>query len=68
MEYPTKFDTVKIGWPIIPIKGSQVTISVSEDYFCLSSKIDEVLHYGAFHLGLHCLPKYPFRGLRSIKG
>ena len=22
----------------------------------------------AFHLGLHCLPKYPFRGVQSTKG
>ena len=21
---------------------------------------DEMPHYAAFHLGLHCLPKYPF--------
>ena len=25
-------------------------------------------HYAAFHLGLHCLPKYPFKGFRSSKG
>ena len=25
-------------------------------------------HYAAFHLGLHCLPKYPFRGLLVYKG
>ena len=23
---------------------------------------DEMPHYAAFHLGLHCLPKYPLRG------
>ena len=25
-------------------------------------------HDAAFHLGLHCLLKYPFRGFRSLKG
>ena len=25
-------------------------------------------HYAAFHLGLHCLPKYPFRGFQYTKG
>ena len=25
-------------------------------------------HYGAFYLGLHCLPKYVFRGHKFIKG
>ena len=25
---------------------------------------DEMQHCAAFHLCLHCLPKYPFRGLQ----
>ena len=25
-------------------------------------------HYEAFHLGLHCLPKYPFRSFHIYKG
>ena len=25
-------------------------------------------HYVAFHLGLGCLPNYPFRGLQYTKG
>ena len=29
---------------------------------------DEMQHCAAFHLGLHCLPKYPFRGLQYTKG
>ena len=29
---------------------------------------DEMQHYAAFHLGLHCLQKYPFRGLPNTKG
>ena len=28
---------------------------------------DEIQHYAAFHLGLHCLPKYSFRGFRNTK-
>ena len=28
---------------------------------------DEMPHYAAFHLGLHCLPKYLFRGFPSAK-
>ena len=69
MEFFIKFDTVKSGWSIVYIKGSQVIISKKNMIF-LSLKIDLVLansadpdempHYAAFHLGLHCLPKYPF--------
>ena len=28
---------------------------------------DEMQHYAAFHLGLHCLQKYSFRGFPSAK-
>ena len=27
-----------------------------------------MLPYAAFHLGLHCLPKYLFTGIKSEKG
>ena len=29
-----------------------------------STDPDEMQHHAAFHLGLYCLPKYPFRGLQ----
>ena len=29
---------------------------------------DEMQHYAAFHLGLHCLLKYLFRGFPYTKG
>ena len=32
-----------------------------------SAEPDEMQHYAAFHLGLHCLPKYPFRGFQYTK-
>ena len=70
MEFPIKFVTVKSGWSIVYIEGSQVIISPQNIIF-LSLKIDfalansvnpdEMPHYAAFNLGFHCLPKYPFR-------
>ena len=71
MEFPIKFDTVESGWSIVYIVGSQVIISPK---YCISPKIDFVFansvdpDYAAFQLGLHCLPKYPFRGFWSLKG
>ena len=72
MEFSIKFDTVKPGWPIVYIKGSQIIISKNIiflslkmiDQFCLNQQCrpDEMQHYAAFHLDLHCLPKYPFSG------
>ena len=32
-----------------------------------SADPDEMLHYAAFHLDLHGLPKYLFRGFQSTK-
>ena len=32
-----------------------------------SADPDEMQHSAAFHLGLHCLPKDPFRGFWSSK-
>ena len=29
--------------------------------------LDKMPHYAAFHLGFHCLPRYPFRGYRIVK-
>ena len=35
---------------------------MSEDLFTFTNSVDpdEMQHYAAFHLGLHCLPNYPF--------
>ena len=33
-----------------------------------SADPDEMQHNAAFHLGLHCLPNYPFRGFQYTKG
>ena len=32
-----------------------------------SADPDEMYHYAACHLYLHCLPKYPFSGFPSIQ-
>ena len=41
---------------------------LSEIFFFLNSvDSDEMPHYAAFHLGLHCLLKYPFRGFPYTK-
>ena len=61
-------DTISIGLSIVcfKIKGS---FFLNYDDVFLSLKVivivansvnpDEMQHYAAFHLGLHCLPKYP---------
>ena len=45
-------------------------ISVPEGCSILANSADpdEMQHDAAFHLGLHCLPKYPFRVSSIIKG
>ena len=69
IEFSIKLNTIKSGWS--NIEGLQIIISKN---ISLSLKInfvlangadpDEMPHCVAFHLGLHCLPKYPFRGFQ----
>ena len=76
MEFSIKFDTVKSGWSSVYIEGSQVIISTKIVFlslkidFVLANSVnpDEMLHIAAFHQGLHCLSKYPFRGFWSSNG
>ena len=72
-----KLDTVNSGWSIVYIEGSQVIISPKKfPFFSLmidfvlanSADPDEMVHEAAFHLDLHCLPKYPSGGFWSTKG
>ena len=62
-------DTISIALPILHFKGPQVDFFLNHGVF-LSLKVvliladsadpDEMPHY----LGLHCLPKYPFKGFQ----
>ena len=57
-------------------KGSQVEILNYEvfQFFKIiltlanSANPDKMQHYAAFHLGIYCLSKYPFRGFQYTKG
>ena len=62
MGFSIKLYILKSGWSIVYILGSQVIIS-KDVYFFLGRSIlslvnsadqDEMPHYAAFHLGLHC--------------
>ena len=77
MDFPKYIDAISIGLPILYFnKGSQVDfskliyISVSEIVLILANSVDpdEMQHYAAFHLGLHCLQKHPFRGFKNTRG
>ena len=61
----------KLGIVHCTYEGFQVMIlkkilyfSVWRSFFTFANSVypDEMLHYAAFHLGLHCLQKYSFRG------
>ena len=67
-----KLHTSNLGWSIVYTEGSrviifpkeQLNVSFTEDRCCHSKQCrpDEMPHYVAFYLGLHCLPKCSFRG------
>ena len=54
--------------------GSQVEFSKFDVFLSLkvvfilanSADTDEMQHFAAFHMGLHCLPKYLFRTGKGI--
>ena len=70
------FDTTNLGLSIIHIYGCQGILILFIVFFCLNicftftNSVDpgEMQHGAAFHLGLHCLQKYSFRGFRNTKG
>ena len=61
-----------IGWdcPLYFLRGHRMELPNYDVFMSLmivttsakSEDPDEMQHYAAFHLGLHCLQKYPFRG------
>ena len=48
-------------------KGSQVIMMIVI-ILANSACPDDMQRFAAFHLGLHCLPKYTFRGFQFTKG
>ena len=71
MNSPIHIDTISMGLPILRFNGSQVVFSIMLKVVLIlanSADPDEMQHYAAFHLGLHCLPKYSFRGFQYTRG
>ena len=75
MEFPIKINTTRMGLSIIYLRGHKWKFK--KKYVLQSLKIvsilansaglDEMPHFEPFHLGLHFLPKYPFRGFQCTK-
>ena len=76
MDFPKHIDTISLGLPIVYYKGLPVEFQNNDIFLSLkivlilanSEDPYGMLHFAAFHLGLHCLPRYTFRGFRYIKG
>ena len=68
------FYTINLGQSIVHIKGCPVIIKkiysfVKRSFFFFTNSVepDEMQQNAAFHLGLHCLQKYWYRGFLSTK-
>ena len=75
MDFSIKVDTVKSGKAIVYIEGTEVIlkkycISFYGDRFrpVNSADPDAMAYSAPFHLGLHYLQKYLFKGFQSKKG
>ena len=65
MDYPIHIDTMSMEWSIVYFNGSLVKMVF---IWVNSADPDKMPSYVAFHLGLHCLPKYLFTGIQNVKG
>ena len=64
----TYFSTKTVHCTYLGVSNSNLKkkcISSLKVIFTFTNRVDpdEMQHYAAFHLGLYCLQKYPFRGL-----
>ena len=77
MDFPLNVHILDMELIILYRRGSQVEVYEILMHFChgdiffiLANRAgpDEMPHYVAFHLGLHCLPKYLFIDIQNEKG
>ena len=74
MDFPIQINAIRMGLSIIYYKGSEFLnydAFLSLNVVLTSAKCednDEMQRLAAFHLRLHFLPKYPFRGFQHTKG
>ena len=76
MDYPIHIDTISMELSILYFKKLSVKLFLNDVFlfpkivfnFANSADPDEMPTYAAYHLGLHCLPKYLFTGIQNEKG
>ena len=78
MDFPIHIDTIIMGLSIVYFKGSQVDFLNYQVHVFQFGKVvlilansadpDEMQHDVAFHLSLHCLPKYLVTDFKYTKG
>ena len=68
IDYPIHIDTISMRLSILYFEGSQNDVFLSLKSFVIANSADPDDSNVAFHLGLHCLPKYLFTGIQNEKG
>ena len=60
LDFPIHIDTINMDLSICILRGHELKfLNVDNSFiFANSADPDEMPHHGAFHLDLHCLPKY----------
>ena len=75
MDYPIHIlNTLKYGLIHFVFKGiagqklyNDAFMFLKTVFFSILAETDEMPPYAAFHLGLHCLPRYVFTGSQNVK-
>ena len=74
MGFPMHINAIMMGCPLYILRGHSseflnYDVCQSVKIVLASVKNEDpkgMQHYASFHLGLHYLPKYPFRGFKNI--
>ena len=78
MDFPIRTEAISMGLSIWTLRGHRLIFLNYDEFLSLkvvliltnSADPDEMQHYAAFHLDLHCLTKNPFRvsNIQGVKG
>ena len=76
MDYPIHIVTISMECPFCILRGCQSKFLENDVFLSLKNVLiitntadtDEMLHYAAFHLCLHCVSTYLVTGIQNEKG
>ena len=66
VDFPTQINTIRLG--LYGAKCRYLKYLCTSVSFIKQYRPDGMARFATFHLGIHCLQKYPFRGFQNTMG